>query len=95
MTSATPEELLARIQAALFAGQKIEAIRLYREATGASLSEAKARVESMEAELRQSQPGRFATPPTQQGCVAVVLVGLVMAAVLAVVFWLVGQILGW
>jgi hypothetical protein len=34
-----PEEPLARIKEALFRGQKIEAIRLYRECTGAGLIE--------------------------------------------------------
>ncbi len=95
VSSTTPEDQLARIQAALFAGRKIEAIKLYREATGTDLAEAKERVEAMEAELRQGQPDRFAARPSGQGCMAVALVALTMAAVLAALIWLFGRMLGW
>jgi|WetSurMetagenome_2_1015567.scaffolds.fasta_scaffold158720_2 hypothetical protein len=47
------------IEAAIFAGNKIEAIKLYREATGIGLAEAKQAVETMEASLRQQHPEKF------------------------------------
>jgi hypothetical protein len=53
-------EAQAQIQAALFRGQKIEAIRLFRECTGAGLAEAKLAVEQLEAKLRAAEPDRFA-----------------------------------
>jgi ribosomal protein L7/L12 len=53
-------ELLAQIKEALFQRRKIEAIRLYREATGAPLAEAKAGVEQLEASLRAAEPDKFA-----------------------------------
>ena len=60
-TSASiPEEPLARIREAVYRGQKIEAIRLYREWTGSGLAEAKAAVERLEAEWRAADPDRFA-----------------------------------
>lgn len=55
MSNATPEQQLARIQAALFEGRKIEAIKLYRQATGVGLAEAKERIDAKEVQLRQSQ----------------------------------------
>jgi hypothetical protein len=59
MTASIPEEPLARITDALFRGQKIEAIRLYRECTGSALGEAKTAVEQLEAKLRAAEPDRF------------------------------------
>jgi len=53
MRTPAPEEL-ARIEEALRQGRKIDAIKLYRECTGAGLAEAKAAVEIMQAKL---QPG--------------------------------------
>jgi large subunit ribosomal protein L7/L12 len=44
----SPSELVDRVQALLDAGQKIAAIKAFREATGASLAEAKAAVEALE-----------------------------------------------
>jgi Protein of unknown function (DUF2500)/Ribosomal protein L7/L12 C-terminal domain len=62
-TSASiPEKPFARIKAALSRGQKIEAIRLYRECTGAGLAEAKAAVEQLDSELRAAEPDKFAGP---------------------------------
>jgi hypothetical protein len=60
MRESIPEEPLARIKEALFRGEKIEAIRLYRDCTGAGLIEAKAAVEQLEAELRAAVPESFA-----------------------------------
>ena len=53
------EEPLARIKDALFRGRKIDAIRLYRECTGSGLAEAKAAVDTLDAELRAAEPDRF------------------------------------
>jgi hypothetical protein len=44
-----PHETAARIEDALSAGRKIEAVRWYREATGASLADAKAFIDQLEA----------------------------------------------
>jgi hypothetical protein len=50
------------IQAALFRGNKIEAIKLCRGATGKGLKEAKDFVEALEAELRRTSPEKFTGP---------------------------------
>jgi hypothetical protein len=69
MNTPIPEDNLAAIKTALFAGRKIEAIKLYREFTEAGLADAKNAVEKMEAELRAASPERFkasATAPPQR-----------------------------
>jgi hypothetical protein len=43
----------------LFLGHKINAIKIFREATGAGLKESKDFVETLEAQLRQTMPERF------------------------------------
>ncbi len=66
---------------ALAAGQKIQAIKLYREYTGKGLKEAKDFVEALEPELRKKDPERFAHQKAQgKGCAAM-LVALVMVGV--------------
>jgi ribosomal protein L7/L12 len=72
---------IEQIQAALFAGKKIEAIKLYRAGSGEGLREAKEFVEALETELRRTEPTRFTAPPAK-GCglplavAALVLLGL-------------------
>jgi hypothetical protein len=50
------------ITAALFRGHKIEAIKLYRGATGKGLKESKDFVEALEAELQRTSPEKFTVP---------------------------------
>lgn len=61
-----------RIRAAIFAGRKIEAIKLYRECTGLGLKEAKDFVELLESELRRTALEKFTAGPAAQGCTIVV-----------------------
>jgi hypothetical protein len=67
MNTPIPAEALARVKESLIRGQKIEAIKLYRECTAAGLAEAKAAVEQLEAELRAAETEQFATPAGRQG----------------------------
>jgi len=77
MSDPNPEGLANQIKEALFAGNKIEAIKLYREQTSLGLAESKAAVEKIETELRIAMPERFAKPQAK-GCASVILaVGLV------------------
>lgn len=57
------QETLAQIEEALAMGRKIEAIKLYRQRSGAGLAEAKEAVERLEAELRAASPEKFADGP--------------------------------
>ena len=80
----TPEQL-QQIHDDLFAGRKISAVKLYREATNLGLKEAKDAVEAMASELYQRSPERFARDPNAKvGCGTAVLM-LIVSAVLAVV----------
>jgi ribosomal protein L7/L12 len=78
---ASPVQTTA-ITEALFAGRKIAAIKLYREQTKVGLAEAKHAVEEMEARLRVSAPGLFASP-AGKGC----LVPLCFLASSGVAIW--------
>ncbi len=68
MSSPISDEEMEQVRAAIFAGRKIEAIKLYREASGAGLKDAKDFVEALEDELRKAAPERFTAPPSKSGC---------------------------
>jgi ribosomal protein L7/L12 len=55
------------IQEALFKGDKIEAIKLYRDGTNLGLKESKEAVEKLELELRKAAPERFTAKPSVFG----------------------------
>ena len=73
-TEPTQDQWMA-IQADLFAGRKIQAIKTYREASGLGLKEAKDAMEAYEARLRQEHPDRFTAAPSK-GCVSTILLFL-------------------
>ncbi len=67
----------------LFAGEKIAAIKLYREQVqpGTGLKEAKEAVEQLEAGLRTQHPEKFSAP-AKSGCAAVLtLLGVLFVVV--------------
>jgi ribosomal protein L7/L12 len=74
------DDTARRIQTAIFAGQKIEAIKLHRTATGMGLRESKDFIEALEAELRRIEPGKFTAPPAK-GCASMILCVLLAAGV--------------
>jgi hypothetical protein len=59
------QEDMDHINEALFAGRLIEAIKIYRVATGSGLKEAKDFVEALESRLRSEMPERFTAPQRQ------------------------------
>ncbi len=62
---------------ALRAGNKIEAIKLHREATGLGLKESKDEIEAIEAGLRAKFPDQFpAKPAGKGGCLGLIVFGL-------------------
>lgn len=73
------------IEAEIFTGNKIGAIKLYREATREGLKEAKEAVEALEAEMRQRSPERFAAGAKKTGCLSVVM--LVVVALVTIYIW--------
>lgn len=60
------DETRDQITQAIFAGRKIEAIKLYREATGQGLKESKDFIEALTVELREQHPDKV--PESKAGC---------------------------
>lgn len=75
---------LAPVAELLFKGEKISAIKLFREQVqrGAGLAEAKEAVEKLEAGLRAQHPEKFTVPAKKSGCAAVLAVLAVLFVVL-------------
>ena len=70
MSEPIPEEKIAELSDLLFRGNKIGAIKLYRELTGFGLKESKESVDALEASLRKEVPEKFSAAAAQQkkGC---------------------------
>jgi hypothetical protein len=77
MPSPTDAQMNA-IADALRAGNKIEAVKLHREATGSGLKEAKDEIEAIEAGLRARYPDRFPAKPAagKGGCLGLAAFGV-------------------
>ena len=81
MTSLTDQQR-SQVETAIFAGRKIEAIKIYREATGVQLVDAKRAVEDLEVDLRRRQPEMFINK--SKGCMSVLVCGALLLGGLAV-----------
>jgi hypothetical protein len=80
------EQQRQAMNAEIFGGRKIEAIKLFREATGCQLVDAKKAVEDVEKDLRQREPTKFTHRAGKFGCMsAVAVVALLVSAALAAV----------
>jgi len=91
MPGSISDDDVQRIMAAVFAGQKILAIKLYRQAAKSSLLDAKNFVEALEDRLWQESPEKFTKPPTKGGCARSAAVMLTfMVSVYFVIRFLVG-----
>lgn len=70
------------VKDAIFRGQKIRAIKLYRKGTGCGLKEAKEAIEKLEADLRAKEPWQFTVADSGRGCLGSFLalagIGLLM-----------------
>jgi hypothetical protein len=85
MSDPIPDEVVQEIGNLLRAGQKIDAIKLYREHSGKGLKESKEFVEAIEADLRAKNPGSFTAPAGGKGCLtAFVLCGLAAGVIVIV-----------
>jgi hypothetical protein len=70
-----------QINALVFTGRRIEAIKIYRKLSGKDLKESKDFVDALEAELRVSCPEQFTVPPGGKGCGTAVLCLLILIPV--------------
>jgi hypothetical protein len=82
MPAPIPEHDMQQIRAAIFAGRKIEAIKLYREASGQGLKESKDFVDALDEELRKTNPGDFSTAPAGKGCAGVITLAVGLLSLL-------------
>ena len=73
------------IIAALAGNKKIEAIKLYREATGVGLKEAKDFIETLVSQLAEQDPERF-SKAVGYGCSSVFLLALIASS--SIVYWM-------
>ncbi len=81
----TPEQLTA-VSNAIYLGNKIEAIKLYRTATGKDLKDSKDAVEKLAADLEARNPAMFVRRRSQSGSLAtLVFWGAVAAVIIYVV----------
>ncbi len=71
------EEQLKQVEELLFAGRKIEAIKLVREITGMGLKEAKEFVDQHAAHLHEAYPHKM--PASKSGCGAASLIFLTVS----------------
>jgi len=72
-----------RIRDALAIGHKIQAIKIYREATGCGLREAKEFIEALIPELKEREPEKYGKLSENVGCLSAALICLgLMTAVL-------------
>jgi hypothetical protein len=79
------------IIANLYAGQKIAAIKVYRQATGQGLKESKDFIESIESRLREESPERFQTAAPAgcgPGVIAIILLTALLAGIAGLVLLL-------
>ena len=80
-------EVVEKINEAIFAGHKIEAIKLYRGATRTDLRKSKDFIEALELRLRTEDPQGFANRPREASAVPgsvvvlIVVVGLLALAI--------------
>lgn len=79
MAHSLSDDQVGQISAAIYGGRKIEAIILYRQATGKGLKEAKDFIEALEVRLRAEAPERFTSPPGA-GCSKTAAIVLIAGA---------------
>ena len=89
LQSLTPQQW-EQIESALFAGHKIQAVKLIRQFLGGDLTQAVQLTEQYEAELRQAFPQKFTA--SKSGCsttaAAFFLIAFLFAASLKLLFFL-------
>lgn len=83
------EAAMNALTEALLRGNKIEAIKIYRQGTGLGLKEAKEAVEELEASLRAKFPDKFSARPKSGGCAGSAAV--LCLGVIGIAWWWLGK----
>jgi len=74
MTDKPTQEQIEKIGSALASGRKVEAIKVYREATGKSLKDAKEFIDALIPRLKEQNPEKYAKLSAKgTGCASVIL----------------------
>lgn len=81
-----PEEDAKKMTEFIFAGQKIAAIKMYKEATGLGLKESKDVIDALEKQLREECPENFAHA-AKTGCSLLLAAGALLAIAAGAVGW--------
>ncbi len=88
MTDELNPEQLTAVSNAIYSGNKVEAIKLYRVASGKDLKDSKDAVEKLAAELQAKNPAMFMRQRKQVGSLA----GLMLwAAIALMIIYFVSQ----
>jgi len=82
MSNDIPDKIKNEITEVIFSGRKIQAIKLYQNATGANLAEAKSFIELLTKELHEKAPEKF-TASQGSGCASKVLLFLTITGIIA------------
>ena len=89
MADPLPDEIVTQINQAIFNGRKIEAIVVYRKATGCDLKSAKDFIESLQSQLWAESPDLFKVDPNASGCVrTTAMLTLAIAVVYLAARWI-------
>lgn len=75
-------EKIAQLSEMIAGGNKIGAIKMYRELTGVGLAEAKTDVEKMVADLREEFPEKFPAASNSKGCLGTTAVMCLCGAIM-------------
>lgn len=78
------DEMKQQVTTHIFSGNKVKAIKAYRDATGQDLKTCKHLVEELSQELRHSSPDSFQSQAPELGVAPLVFV--VVASVVAIVY---------
>lgn len=92
MDNEITQEQIEQINDALASGRKIAAIKIYREATGKGLKEAKDFIEALIPKLKEQDPDKYAALSAggKGGCASAAVLCIGVIAVAAI--WIAGHI---
>ena len=82
----TPEQT-GQIADAIAAGNKIAAIKLYRQVSGSDLKSSKEFIEKLSTELHAKDPVRYPIA-SGKGCLVTLIAIVALASISAIVWWL-------
>ncbi len=86
-SSGLPPGVMEEVLELIYSGQKIEAVKRYREMRGVSLVESKQFIEQLTAKLKEESPDKFVERPGGFGCIGFVLLLVAASCALTTYAW--------